>query len=213
MMFVVTPSLDPIEHKFNSKSIKFPKLHKVPILEAISINKRWSEWKERLRTFGVKPPKRGIELGWVTRGTRLKKPSSSRGFAREAHGARGSRGSWGLKTENQTFFSSLFQRRVRTDAIARPHRASEGVQREGEGKEMTSSARTGLCPCGCIVASARMRLCPRERRGASARTTSYVHGRIVASVRTPTSTWTVKLCPRVKPCPRDNCGRRWTSGQ
>jgi hypothetical protein len=29
-----------------------------------------------------------------------------------------------------------------------------GVQREGEGKE-TSSARTGLCPRGCIIASAR----------------------------------------------------------
>jgi hypothetical protein len=102
-MFVVTPSLDSIEHKFNSKSIKFPKLHKVPILEAININKPWSEWKERLRNFGVKQPKRGIELGWVTRGTRRKKPSSSRGFAREARGARGtwgSWGSWGLKTEN-----------------------------------------------------------------------------------------------------------------
>jgi hypothetical protein len=39
MMFVVTPSLDSIEHKFNSKSIKFPKLHKIPTLEAININK------------------------------------------------------------------------------------------------------------------------------------------------------------------------------
>jgi hypothetical protein len=112
MMFVVTPSLDSIEHKFNSKSIKFPKFHKVPTLEAININKPWSEWKERLRNFGVKPPKRGIELGWVTRGTRPKKPSSSCGFTHEAHGARGARGSWGswgLKTENQTFFSFLFQ--------------------------------------------------------------------------------------------------------
>jgi hypothetical protein len=57
------------------------------------------------RGAGVKPPKRRIELGWVTRGTRLKKPYSSRGFARKARGARGtrgsrgSRGSWGLKTE------------------------------------------------------------------------------------------------------------------
>jgi hypothetical protein len=105
-MFVVTPSLDSIEYKFNSKSIKFPKLHKVPILETININKPWSEWKERLRNFGVKPPKRGIELGWVTRGTRPKKPSSSRGFARAARGARGAQGSWGswgswgLKTEH-----------------------------------------------------------------------------------------------------------------
>jgi hypothetical protein len=105
MMFVVTPSLDSIEHKFNSKSIKFPKLHKVPTLEAININKPWNEWKERLRNFGVKPPKRGIELGWVARGTRPKKSSSFRGFAREAYGAWGS---WGLKTENRTFFSPLF---------------------------------------------------------------------------------------------------------
>jgi hypothetical protein len=106
ILFVVTPSLDSIEHKFNSKSIKFLKLHKVPTLEAININKPWSEWKERLRNIGVKPPKRRIEVGWVTRGTRPKKPSSSRGFAHEACGARGSRG---LKTENRTFFSSLFQ--------------------------------------------------------------------------------------------------------
>jgi hypothetical protein len=100
MMFVVTPSLDSIEYKFNSKSIKFTKLHKVPTLEAININKPWSEWRERLRNFGVKPPKKGIELGWVTRGTRPKKPSSSHGFAREAHGTRGTWGSWGLKTEH-----------------------------------------------------------------------------------------------------------------
>jgi hypothetical protein len=102
MMFVVTPSLDSIDYEFNSKSIKFPKLHKVPILEAININKPWSEWN-----FGVKPPKRGIELGWMTRGTRLKRASSSGGFAHEAHEARGtwgSWGSWGLKTENRTFF-------------------------------------------------------------------------------------------------------------
>jgi hypothetical protein len=64
------------------------------------------EWKERLRNIGVKPPKRGIELGWVIRELSQKKPSSSRGFA---CGARGSWGSWGLKTENRTFFSSLFQ--------------------------------------------------------------------------------------------------------
>jgi hypothetical protein len=114
MLFVVTPSLDSIEHKFNSKSIKFPKLHKVPTLEAININKPRSEWKERLRNFGVKPPKRGIELAWVTKGTRLKKPSSSRGFACEARRARGARGSWGswgfwgLKTEH---FFPLFSSR------------------------------------------------------------------------------------------------------
>jgi hypothetical protein len=36
-------------------------------------------------------------LGWVTRGTRPKKPSSSRGFAREARGARGVWGVWGIE--------------------------------------------------------------------------------------------------------------------
>src|SRR5450759_211700 len=92
--------------RFNSKSIKFPKLHKVPTLEAININKPWSEWKERLRNFGVKPRKRGIELGWVTRGTRPKKPSSSCSFTYEACRAWGA---WGLKTENRTFSSSVFQ--------------------------------------------------------------------------------------------------------
>jgi hypothetical protein len=56
--------------------------------------------------FGIKPPKRGIDLGWVTRGTRPKKPSSSRGFA---WGTQGTWGFWGLKTKNRTFFSSLFQ--------------------------------------------------------------------------------------------------------
>jgi hypothetical protein len=42
----------------------------------------------------------------VTRGTRPKKPTSSRGFASEAPGARGSWESWGLKTE---IFFSLFK--------------------------------------------------------------------------------------------------------
>jgi hypothetical protein len=37
----------------------------------------------------------------VTRGTRPKKPSSSRGFARVACRARGARGVWGLKIENR----------------------------------------------------------------------------------------------------------------
>jgi hypothetical protein len=39
MMFVVKPSLESIEHKLNSKSIKFANLHQVPTLEAININK------------------------------------------------------------------------------------------------------------------------------------------------------------------------------
>jgi hypothetical protein len=37
----------------------------------------------------------------VTRGTRPKKPSSSRGFARGARGVWGVWGFWGLKTENR----------------------------------------------------------------------------------------------------------------
>jgi hypothetical protein len=41
---------------------------------------------------------RGIELGWMTRGTRPKKPSSSRGFTRKTWGFWGF---WGLKTENR----------------------------------------------------------------------------------------------------------------
>jgi hypothetical protein len=64
------------------------------------------------KAFGVKPPKRGIELGWVTRGTRLKKPSSSRGFTCKARGAWGS---WGLKTE--IFFFSLFKPATTTNFI------------------------------------------------------------------------------------------------
>jgi hypothetical protein len=149
MMFVVTPSLDSIEYKFNSKSIKFPKLHKVPTLEAININKPWNEWRERLRNFGVKPPKRGIELGWVTRGTRPKKPSSSRGFAREARGARGTWGSWGLKTENQTFFSSLFQQPTTKFYLF-----------------IFSGGRTGI--------RADIWSRPRGRKGASVRTRAFV---------------------------------------
>jgi hypothetical protein len=46
----------------------------------------------------------------VTRGTRPEKPSSCRGFARKARGAWGTRGSWGLKTENRKpkyFFPSF----------------------------------------------------------------------------------------------------------
>ena len=97
IMFVVTPKLDSIEHELNSKPIKFPKFYNIITLEAININKPQSERKERVKNVGIKPPKRRIELGWVTGGTRPKKPSSSCGFAHEAHRARGSQG---LKTEN-----------------------------------------------------------------------------------------------------------------
>jgi hypothetical protein len=86
----------------------------------------------------------------VTRGTRPKKPFSSRGFAREARGAQGSWGSWVLKTE---FFFSLFMlartskkknnffiffrasaqtQPVRVDSRLRPQGRVEG--REGGGR-------------------------------------------------------------------------------
>jgi hypothetical protein len=46
----------------------------------------------------------------MTRGTRPKKPSCSRGFACKARGSRrtwGTWGTWGLKTENRIFFFSF----------------------------------------------------------------------------------------------------------
>jgi hypothetical protein len=169
MMFVVTPSLESIEHKLNSKSIKFPKLQKVPTLEAININKPYREWRERLRNFGVKPPKRGIELGWVTRGTRPKTPSSSHGFAREARGAREFRGFWGLKTENRKpkivnckLFLSFqagnnYQKNIYFYFLflfSRPR----GQQRGGKerGREGDASTRTpmSLRTLGCVRADA-----------------------------------------------------------
>jgi hypothetical protein len=85
----------------------------------------------------------------VTRGTRPKKPSSSRGFGREAHGVRGVRGFWGLKTENCKFFSLFPSRQqlpnffnnfiifFRTSAQTVEGREGEGAGegREGEGGE------------------------------------------------------------------------------
>jgi hypothetical protein len=134
--------------------------HKLPKQQSTSF---WSQG-----IFGVKPPKRGIQLGWVTRRTRPKKPSSSRGFAREARGARVS---WGLKTENRTSFPAtnnfflifnLFVYFFRASAWTQlPVRVGQargyrGRAREGEGMEMSSSVRTGLCPRGraCVRADA-----------------------------------------------------------
>jgi hypothetical protein len=57
MMFVVTPSLNSIEHKLNSKSIKFPKLHKVPTLEAININKPRENGEKGLGTLELSNPR------------------------------------------------------------------------------------------------------------------------------------------------------------
>jgi hypothetical protein len=85
----------------------------------------------------------------VTRGTRPKKSSSSRGFAREARGAQGAWGFWRLKTENRKlkilnfqagnnyqkkiifYFYFIFSR-VRADSRLRPQ--GWGEEREGEGR-------------------------------------------------------------------------------
>jgi hypothetical protein len=106
--------------------------------------------------LGVKPPKRGIELGWVTRGTRPKKPSSSRDFARGAREAQGGRG-----------------------GKERGGRERGGRERggRGQGREVSSSAQIGLCPRRRINGSARTHLCPRGRMVASARTRSCLRGR------------------------------------
>jgi hypothetical protein len=84
----------------------------------------------------------------VPRGTRPKKPSSSRGFAREARGAQGSGGSWGLKTKNQIFFSFLFKTATTTKKyiylfiylffilfFLHPRPQGGGEAREGGGEE------------------------------------------------------------------------------
>jgi hypothetical protein len=102
----------------------------------------------------------------VTRGTRPKKPSSSRGFACEA---RGGRGFWGLKTENCKFFSLFPSRQqlpkkilkkiylflifISASARIAEGREGEGGGREREGREMRPRGRP--CPRGCWAASAR----------------------------------------------------------
>jgi hypothetical protein len=116
----------------------------------------------------------------VTRGTRSKKPSFSRGFAREARGTqgtRGTRGSWGLKTENQIFFFSfpagnnyqqqpkLFRASARTQPVRTDARegASEHVRRargreggrEG-GREEQAASADWLHLCGRLSASMRI---------------------------------------------------------
>jgi hypothetical protein len=89
----------------------------------------------------------------VTRETRPKNPSSSRGFAREARGARGS---WGLKTENQFIFLSFLAsnnyqkkikkiKKIRIIFFERPH-----------GRAL--SARTLGCVCADMLASAWTRV-------------------------------------------------------
>jgi hypothetical protein len=105
----------------------------------------------------------------VTRGTRPKKPSSSRGFARETRGAWGAWGSWGLKTENRNYFFLLsrWQQLPQIYFILflrpRPHAARRR-------KQQTASARTPYVradatqrPSGCSLASVRTRFLPRPR--------------------------------------------------
>jgi hypothetical protein len=57
MMFVVTPSLDSMEHKFNSKSIKFPKLHKAPTLEPLTSISLGVNGKKGLETLELSHPR------------------------------------------------------------------------------------------------------------------------------------------------------------
>jgi hypothetical protein len=102
----------------------------------------------------------------VTRGTRPKKPSSSRGFAREARGARGTGGSWGLKTKNRIFilffpagnnyqiFIFIFQAsaRMRTQPVCansrlRLHGAEEGLEWEGRTDGRTDGRKEGGRVC------------------------------------------------------------------
>jgi hypothetical protein len=117
----------------------------------------------------------------VTRATRPKKPSSSRGFAREASGAWGS---WGPKIE---FFFLSFQA-----AWTQPVRRGGGRGVHGKGRRgMSAFAQTflvhadvGLHSPGQTL-SARKRFLPRPR--------------------------TVKTCSRVNPCPRSKRGRGRTS--
>jgi hypothetical protein len=111
-----------------------------------------------------------------------------------------------LKTENRTFFSSLFQQpttkkslfiylfflsRVRADRLhpsawtQQPVRAGRargyrGRAREGAGREMSSSARMRLCPCGRIVAFARTRLRTRGRAGVRADASRFTLGNFIA---------------------------------
>jgi hypothetical protein len=57
MMFVITPSVESIEHKLNSKSIKFPKFHKVPTLEAINIISLRENGRKGLGTLELSHPR------------------------------------------------------------------------------------------------------------------------------------------------------------
>jgi hypothetical protein len=93
----------------------------------------------------------------VTRGTRPKKPSSSRSFAREARGAQGS---WRLKTENQNFFFSFpagnnYQKNIlfyflniRADSACQRGRKAGG----GQGGRERREGEEGEGGIGCVQA-------------------------------------------------------------
>jgi hypothetical protein len=103
-------------------------------------------------------------------GTRPKKPSSSRGFA---HEARGARGSWGLKTENRIFFLSFqdannYQKKKKKKKVffffferprpcSRPRGQQTASAGEGGREGMNVSARTRH-----VRADAQGRPCGRE---------------------------------------------------
>jgi hypothetical protein len=154
----------------------------------------------------------------VTRGTRLKKPSSSRGLAREARGAQGS---WRLKTENRKpniFFLSFlagnnYPKKYKNKNFERPHcvcadasARPQGTYRGGRGAGRLRWERAG--PHGHTPASVQTPLCPRGRErvrtDTSARPRRCVFLLLVQ---------TVKTRPRVKMHPRGKCGRARTSGR
>jgi hypothetical protein len=112
----------------------------------------------------------------VTRGTRPKKPSSSRDFACEFYGARGVWevwGFWGLKTENCKFlffqagnnyqkkilffifiFIFIFFPRVRANHRLRPQGRGKGREGEVRGGRKCVRPRRRPCPHGRWGASA-----------------------------------------------------------
>jgi hypothetical protein len=117
----------------------------------------------------------------VTRGTRPKKPSSSRSFAR---GARGAWGSQGLKTKILfSFFKTATTTKKRQFFILfyfferlRPHEQQTTSAGEGRGRggEERGGNKCVYADAGYVRADVGLR--PRERTGASARTRSRPHG-------------------------------------
>jgi hypothetical protein len=154
----------------------------------------------------------------VTRGTRPKKPSSSRDFtcgARGARGAWGSWGSWGLKTEifsagnnyqkrkekKKTIYFSFnfsFERPrmqpVLKDSSLRPHGQKGEEGEEGSGVE---EGEERVRPRGCTGASARTRVFYPQ---------VLHYGRYSAS-KSQTTQRPSSIRPSVLYCPHDNAAR------